>query len=104
MYNLMGVCEAYHIVKNQNIDADLFFNIISKNSGSSRALNNRWFDLVNSNFTPGFTLRLARKDVKNALSMGDGVPLPMFSLLYSLMMAGRKYDEEDVNALRKIFE
>ena len=44
------------------------------------------------------------EDVKNALSMGDGVPLPMFSLLYSLMMAGRKYDEEDVNALRKIFE
>ena len=37
-------------------------------------------------------------------ALGEGVPLPMSGLLYELMTAAAKYDDEDVNALRKLFE
>lgn len=104
MYNLMGLCEVYHIAMQNSVDPQLFYEVIGSNSGASRALTNRWFKLVNSDFTPGFTLRLARKDIKNALSLGEGIPLPMSTLLYELMSAASKYDNEDVNALRKLFE
>lgn len=104
MYNLMGLCEAYHIAMKNGVDPQLFYDVIGSNSGASRALTNRWFKLVNGEFEPGFTLRLARKDIKNALALGEGVPLPMSGLLYELMTAAAKYDDEDVNALRKLFE
>lgn len=104
MYNLMGLCEVYHIAMQNGVDPQLFYDIIGNNSGASRALTNRWFKLINGEFKPGFTLHLARKDVKNALSLGEGIPLPMSTLLYQLMCAASKYDAEDVNALRKLFE
>ena len=104
MYNLMGLCEAYHIAMQSNVDPQMFFDVIGSNSGASKALTNRWFNLVNGNFEPGFTLRLARKDIGNALKMGEGIPLPMSHLLHELMNAAKIYDNEDVNALRKLFE
>ena len=104
MYNLMGLCEVYHIAKKHHVDPHLFFDVIGNNSGASRALTNRWFKLVNGDFQPGFTLRLARKDIRNALALGEGIPLPMSNLLYELMLAAQRYDDEDVNSLRKLFE
>lgn len=104
MYNLMGLCEAYHIAVKNGVDPQLFYDVIGSNSGASRALTNRWFKLVNGDFKPGFTLRLARKDIKNALALGEGIPLPMSGMLYQLMTAASQFDSEDVNALRKLFE
>lgn len=104
MYNLMGLCEAYHIAMKNGVDPQLFYEVIGSNSGASRALTNRWPKLVNGDFEPGFTLRLARKDIKNALALGESIPLPMSGMLYQLMTAAEKFDDEDVNALRKLFE
>ncbi len=104
MYNLMGLCEIYRIAEKQQIDPQLFYKVIGQNSGASRALANRWLPLTRGEFQPGFTLRMARKDVENALALGRGLPLPMFGLLLQLMTAAQRHDGEDVNAMRRLFE
>ena len=57
LYNLMGLCEAYHIAMKNGVDPQLFYEVIGSNSGASRALTNRWPKLVNGDFEPGFTYR-----------------------------------------------
>lgn len=53
------------------------------------------------NFSGGFQLALARKDVGNALKLGGELFLPISALVYRLLETCGDYDTEDMAAVVK---
>ena len=78
--NMVGVCEAFLLAKKYNIDLKKFYDIASKSSGSSWAMNTHLpiegivkSSAANNNFKPGYAAKLILKDLQIAQDMAKHV-------------------------------
>mgnify|MGYP001204375305 CR=1 FL=1 len=74
--NMVGVCEAFLLAKKYKIDLKKFYDITSKSSGSSWAMNTHLpiegivkSSAANNNFKPGYAAKLILKDLQIAQDM-----------------------------------
>jgi 3-hydroxyisobutyrate dehydrogenase-like beta-hydroxyacid dehydrogenase len=102
--NVVIITEMYHIAKKRGYDTDRLFEVIMASSGASASFKNRFKKMVNQQFEGGFKQSLARKDVGNAIALGEDVPMPVAKLVYELMLANKQYDELDMSAMCRLFE
>lgn len=102
--NVTVVGEVFRIVQAQNIDMDLFYDVICASSGASTAFEKRWKKMQTQTFGGGFKLSLSRKDLKNALSLASDTPTPLASMTYELMLANSAFDNQELAAMCKLFE
>ena len=102
--NVVAITEMFHVAKKQGFDMDKLFNVICASSGASASFTNRFKKMLNAEFEGGFKLSLARKDVANAIALGQGVPMPVSKLVHELMVANCECDNLDMSAMCKLFE
>ena len=102
--NLVIISEMYHVAKKNGYDMDSLYDMICASTGMSMSFKNRFKRMVNDDYGNGFKLSLARKDYANALSLGDGIPMPVSRLINELLLANSKYDNEDMAVICKLFE
>ena len=102
--NTVLVAEMYHVAKKHGFDTDKLYDMVCASSGMSASFKNRFKRMVDGNFDNGFKLSLARKDVGNALALGEGVPMPVSKLVYELLLANSQYDNLDMAVMCKLFE
>jgi 2-hydroxy-3-oxopropionate reductase len=106
--NIAAVGEAFSLGVKAGLDPQVIYQAIKGGLAGSSVLETKAPMIFGRNFKPGFKIRLHQKDLKNALSTGKdlGVPLPLTSLVQqifvSLMTEGR--GEEDHSALATFFE
>ncbi|MDR1049057.1 MAG: NAD(P)-dependent oxidoreductase [Synergistaceae bacterium] len=102
--NVAAVSEMFHAAKKQGFDMDKLFDVICAGSGVSASFKSRFKKMVNREFEGGFKLSLARKDIANAIALGQGVPMPISKLVHELLAANRACDDLDMSAMCKLFE
>ena len=102
--NLVIVTEMLRVAKKNGYDLDSLYDMICASTGMSMSFKNRFKRMTGNNFDNGFKLSLARKDFANALAMGEGVPMPVCKLVYELLLANSKYDDDDMAVICKLFE
>ena len=101
--NKVAICEVFKIAEENNIDLDVFGDIISGSSGNSAQFKIMYPRLVNGNYTPNFTVALMRKDVGLALRLAEGMDLPAAQLTYDIFNKAKDYDNEDSAAIFKVY-
>jgi 3-hydroxyisobutyrate dehydrogenase-like beta-hydroxyacid dehydrogenase len=102
--NTVIVTEMLRVAQKHGYNLDSLYDMICASTGMSMSFKNRFKRMVNDNFDNGFKLSLARKDYANALAMGEGVPMPVCKLIYELLLANSKHDNEDMAVMCKLFE
>ena len=83
--NMIGVCEAFLLAKKYKINLKKFFEITSKSSGSSWAMNTHLpikgivkSSAANNNFKPGYAANLILKDLQISQEMAKHVILKLY--------------------------
>lgn len=99
--NTVLVSEAFRIARENGLDTGLLYDVINASSGTSASFKARWPRMEKKNFSGGFQLALARKDVGNALKLGGELFLPISALVYRLLETCGGYDAEDMAAVVK---
>jgi len=102
--NLVIISEMLHVAQKHGYDLDSLYDMICASTGMSMSFKNRFPRMVNDKYDNGFKLSLARKDYANALAMGEGVPMPVSKMIYELLLANSKYDNDDMAVICKLFE
>ncbi len=102
--NTAATGEVFRIAQAQGLDMDRLYDVICASTGTSSAFERRWKKMQEQQFGGGFKLSLSRKDLKNALSLAEGVPTPLAALTYELMLANSAYDDQELAAMCKLFE
>ena len=103
--NTMVMSEAFHIAQKNGLDMRQFFDVVSVSSGDSSQFRQRFLRMVDGEFEGGFQLKLARKDLRNALGMAQDVPTPLSALTLALMNAADpSIETEDMSAVEKILK
>jgi 2-hydroxy-3-oxopropionate reductase len=106
--NIAAVGEAFTLGMKAGLDPQIVYQAIRGGLAGSAVLDAKAPMIFQGNFSPGFKIKLHRKDLHNALSTAQslGVPLPLSSfvqqILVSLMVEGR--GEDDHSALATFFE
>ena len=99
--NTVLLSEAFRIAQKEGLDTGLLYDVINTSSGTSASFRARWPRMEKAAFQGGFQLGLARKDVGNALRLGEGLSLPLSSLVYQILADCGAYDKEDMAAVVK---
>lgn len=102
--NTMGLIEGFSVAKDQGIDLDTMYNVISESSGNSYSLNRYLDKLGQEDFEGGFKLSLMRKDIQTALKLVDNIPLPFTNLVYDLFLMGKEHDDLNFISISKLYE
>ncbi|WNX85711.1 NAD(P)-dependent oxidoreductase [Agathobaculum sp. NTUH-O15-33] len=102
--NVLAVSEVFRIAKAHALDLDEVYQVVCAGSGASVAMEKRWGRMKDAAFDDGFRISLARKDLKNALTLAEAVPVPLAQLTYELMKANRAHDDLDLAAMCRLFE
>lgn len=100
----MVVSEVYRIARKQNYDLDKLYDMIMASTGMSRTFQARFKRMMNGNYDGGFKQMLGRKDLGNAIALGEGEPLPIAKLVHELMLANHEYDNYDMAVIARLFE
>lgn len=101
--NTMIAAEGISYAQKLGVDPGKMLEVISASTGASAALSAKFEKLVNSDFTPGFTLALMKKDLKIALAEAGDLPLPIANLVYQLfLMAGEERESLDYTAAAEL--
>ena len=101
---VMVISEVYRIAKKQGYDTDKLYDMIMASTGMSRTFQARFPRMVNGSYEGGFKQSLGRKDLGNAIALGEGEPLPVAKLVHELMLANRAYDDCDMAVAARLFE
>jgi len=100
--NVVLVSEAFRIAKKEGLDTGALYDVINASSGTSASFKARWPRMEQEDFAGGFQLGLARKDVGNALKLGEGLSIPLSELVFERLAACGDYDTEDMAAVAKL--
>lgn len=106
--NTLAASEGMALGTKAGVDPHVLYDIVQASSGASWAMNQFPNKVFAGDFTPGFTIDLAYKDLRLALEMGDhlSVPLLMGSLcinfLRQLRANGRGGD--DLSSIARVVE
>ena len=100
----MVISEMYHAAKKQGYDMEKLYDMIMASTGASTTFKHRFKRMAEDNFEGGFKQSLARKDLGNAIALGEGVPMPVARLVYELMEANNENDSYDMAVISRLFE
>lgn len=101
--NTMIAAEGISYAKKLGVEPAKMLEVISASTGASAALSAKFDKLVNSDFAPGFTLALMKKDLKIALTEAGDLPLPIANLVYQLfLLAGEERENLDYTAAAEL--
>jgi 3-hydroxyisobutyrate dehydrogenase len=106
--NTVAACEGMLLGVKAGVNPQLLYDIIQASSGASWALRQFPQKVFVGDFTPGFTIDLAFKDLRLALELGDelAVPLLMGSICINLMRQARANGRggDDLSGLMRVLE
>lgn len=102
--NAMGLVEGFSVAREQGIDLDTMYEVISESSGNSYAFNRYLKILEEENFEGGFKLSLMRKDINTALKLVDNIPLPFTNLAHDMLLMGKEYDDLNFISIRNLYK
>lgn len=106
--NTVTACEGMLLGTKAGVDPQLLHDIIQASSGASWAMRQFPQKIFAGDFTAGFTIDLAYKDLRLALELGDelAVPLLMGSLCINLMRQARANGRggDDLSGLMRVLE
>ena len=100
--NTVLLSEAFRIAQKEGLDCQALYDVINVSSGTSANFRARWPRMMAADFEGGFQLGLARKDVGNALRLGEGLHLPVSDEIYQRLLDSTDYDTEDMAAVVKV--
>ena len=93
--------EIVKIVKNNGINPEAVFNVISVGSGNSVQFQKLFHKVLQGDYSTTFALKLMRKDIAIAMEMAQDIEVPMASLVFDLYEKSAVYDELDNCAASK---
>ena len=106
--NVAAAAEGMVLGTKAGVDPQKLYDIVQASSGASWAMRLFPSNVFAGNFTPGFSIDLAHKDLRLALEMGDelSVPLVMGSVCINLMRQLRAHGQggDDLSALARVIE
>jgi 3-hydroxyisobutyrate dehydrogenase len=106
--NTVTACEGMLLGTRAGVDPQLLHDIIQASSGASWAMRQFPQKIFVGDFTAGFTIDLAYKDLRLALELGDelAVPLLMGSICINLMRQARAngHGGDDLSGLMRVLE
>ncbi len=84
--NCLAMCEALMLAQAGGVDLKKAFDAVSQGAGGSWMFTNRAPQIIERDWSPGFTIDLQQKDVRLVLDAADelGVPVPGTSLIFNL--------------------
>ena len=84
--NCLAMCEALMLAQAGGVDLKKAFDAVSKGAAGSWMFTNRAPQIIERDWTPGFTIDLQQKDVRLVLDAADelGVPVPGTALIFNL--------------------
>ena len=100
--NKTAVGEAWRMAEAHGVDPDAFFDAVSASSGDSAALRASFPKIRSGDYAPGFTVALMRKDLELAMSLADGMTLPLGEAVLDYYRRAREFDSEDSAAVAKV--
>jgi 3-hydroxyisobutyrate dehydrogenase-like beta-hydroxyacid dehydrogenase len=100
--HMIASAEAVALAEKLEIDLEMMKQVIGNSSGASWMLLNKLNSMSQRDFTPGFKLRLMKKDVQIAVNEAGDISMPMASLALQLYkMTEREYGEQDFSVISK---
>ena len=103
-----GLSEALVLGTKAGVDPEKILQVLGGGLANSRVLEMRGPTMIKHEFTPGFRIRLHRKDLNIALNAGreEAVPLPVTALVSQMFESARATgrDELDHSALLTVVE
>lgn len=87
--NQLAVSEALLLAEAGDLDLDATLSAVTGGAAGSWMLSNRGPQMIERDWSPGFTIDLQQKDLRLVLDAGDdlGVPLPGTALVYQMYRA-----------------
>jgi 3-hydroxyisobutyrate dehydrogenase len=106
--NTAAACEGMLLGAKAGVDPRTLYDIVQASSGASWAMRQFPQKIFAGDFTPGFTIDLAYKDLRLALEMGDdlSVPLLMGSVCLNLLrqLRAQGHGGDDLSGLMQVVE
>jgi 3-hydroxyisobutyrate dehydrogenase len=106
--NTAAACEGMLLGTKAGVNPQTLHDIVQASSGASWAMRQFPQKIFAGDFTPGFTIDLAFKDLRLALEMGDelSVPLLLGSVCINLMrqLRGQGHGDDDLSGLMRVVE
>lgn len=104
--NMLVMAEVAKIVQHNQLDQQVFFEVISNSSGNSVLFQRNYLRMVAGDFVPDFSLALMRKDVALAADLAEAIPqpLPVVSLVADTYAQAGAFDQEDCRAIIKVLD
>lgn len=107
----LGVSEAFLVAEKGGLDLATTLRAVENGAAGSWMLSNRWPQMIEDDWRPGFTIDLQLKDLRLALDAADelGAPVPgtalVFQMYRALQRAGLGGDGNHalVKALRRLY-
>lgn len=92
--NLVGICEAMQMAKQQGIDPNLIVEVCGTGAAGSWALSNLGTKIINGDYEPGFAIKHIVKDLRlvQEINRGSGDNLPGTELAARLFKIVRAMD------------
>ncbi len=100
--NLAVVAEMDRIVRKNNIDPDVVYEVLSAATATSFQFVNCYPRISKQDFRPTFTVALMKKDLGIAMGMAEGLNLPMVETTYEYYKQAEPYGSEDYSAIAKV--
>lgn len=100
--NMITVAEGLALAEKEGINPDLMYDVIKESSGNSYVFEKKFNNTASGNFAAGFRTALMRKDLGIALSLGEGLELPLAKLAYEYYLKAGAYDQLDYSAVAKL--
>ena len=106
--NSMAAFEGMLLGVKAGVDPQILHDIVQSSSGASWAMRQFPHKIFAGDFSPGFTIDLAHKDLRLALELGDelSVPLVMGSVCINLMRQARANGRggNDLSGMMQVLE
>lgn len=77
MGNLLMAAEAFTVAVAAGVDPERLFDVLSVSGGTSRTFTKRFPKALRGDFSPGFKIELAEKDIGLGVALGKSLRLPM---------------------------
>lgn len=102
--NMAGVSEVFWLAEKSGIDLQKFYDVVMESTGRSFSFSSGFKAMMAGNVSGGFRQSLARKDLKNALALADGQPVPVAETVYQMMLLNREFDSMGMSSLYKLYD
>jgi 3-hydroxyisobutyrate dehydrogenase len=106
--NTAAACEGILLGAKAGVDPRILYDIVQASSGASWAMRQFPQKIFAGDFTPGFTIDLAYKDLRLALEMGDelSIPLLLGSVCLNLLrqLRAQGHGGDDLSGLMQVVE